>query len=194
MTDSTNNLRTLRDGERIERGARIIVPIGTAAVLGETPQTGWVYARSGGPDVDGTICVPDRDGNSTWVDARHIRLRNSSRSLLTKGDRVHIDAQGEKHDGMEGTITKVDEPDTALPYFVEFDGVAAEWFASDQVRLVDVPPRTTVATNIEITVQLPALAGHIVDALAHIPDHFMIGITTHDDHIRIVAEHEETDD
>lgn len=49
----------------------------------------------------------------------------------------------------------------------------------------------SVHTKIEITLPQPVLTGHIVDALATIPDHYAIGIATLNDYVRIVAEHEE---
>ena len=119
---------------------------------------------------------------------------------LTVGDRVHVDAPGEKHHGKVGKI--VEDDCTDLPYLVHFGHDGAEWFTPHQVSLVSysdsfpsdadtTTARVSIGHSTTVTLQRPATAFQISRALTLIPLGWFTTTQTYADRIEIIGTHEE---
>lgn len=181
------NTRTLRTNELPPLGSRVYVPENTTALVGEPPAPGWQPVRATDPS-DNTVAVKSRSLSTSWVLAHNLLVREARPAV---GDRVRINAPGEKYHGQTGTLAEDDG--TGLPYFVRFEH-GAEWFYPSQISLVpdDDTATTTVTTTTQVTLPRPATAAEVAEALDRVDAHHEVTVHTYADRIEIHARHKET--
>ena len=187
------NTRLLHTNELPPLNTRVYVPENTAAVVGEPPAPGWQTIRAT-DESDNSIAVKSAKGHTSWVLSHNLLVDDEARP--TVGDRVHINAPGERHHGKVGKI--VEDDGTDLPYFVQFGHDGAEWFSPRQVSPVrdgDTFPGeapTTVTITTHVTIPRQATAEQVADALGYVDGHHEVTVHTYADRIEIHAHHEET--
>lgn len=190
------NTRLLRTGELPPLGTRVYVPENTAAFVGDRPAPGWHTIRST-YDKDSAVAVTSVNDHLSWVLSHNLLVKDEARP--TVGDRVAINAPGDKYHGMTGTLA--DDDGTDLPYWVRFEHGAA-WFYPQQVRIVsdgDTFPgeedTTTALVSVRhettVILQRPVTASQLAVGADAIDPDWPVTVTVHPDRIEFHAHHEE---